>query len=51
MCSALENEARILKKLSKRKINGVPAFLNYGTTDNYKYMCMESLGPSLFDLM
>lgn len=50
--SSIMREAGILNLLTAKKMEGVPKFKKYGVTEcGSVYMCIESLGPSLSDLL
>ena len=48
---ALKNEAKILDHLKHKGMDGVPKILCHDVAESVRYVAMECLGPSLFDLV
>ena len=44
-------EKEILKYLNRKKMAGIPKYFGSGSYDSCKFMSIESLGPSLKDLL
>ena len=51
MCKSLKNEATFLEHLRRKRMDGVPRIICHDVTDSVRYVAMECLGPSLFDLV